>query len=109
MSVAPGEHHGPVWRTRPREHRLRARSQPPARPPLSPVRQLIVRAIGERSGFERGVIYDEPRQAAPRPRRYGSIYLHGSPEWQRFLWERRQVDDGELKPVIALRPLPEPE
>src|SRR5947209_6790679 len=45
----------------------------------------------------------------PRPLRPGSIYVHGSPTWHRYLAARRQLDTGENTFVLALRPLDEAE
>ncbi len=66
-------------------------------------------ALRALAGTPRCVLYDVPRDQAPRPLREGSIYLRGSPAWRRFLAERRRLDTGELSLVLALRPLDERE
>ncbi len=69
----------------------------------------MLRALRELAGFARGVIYDVPRDAAPRPVPGTRVFLHGSPAWEQYLAAREQVDDGELSALLTLRPLPEEE
>ena len=80
-----------------------------AKPQDSPEWSLVRRALYEFTGFEHGVVYDVPRAEAPEPVRYGSVYLRGSGAWGRFLAARRQVDDPQLKILLALRPLSDAE
>jgi hypothetical protein len=76
---------------------------------ISPEWELVLRGLQELAGLDRGVIYDVPLAEAPQPLRAGSIYVHGSPAWQRYLAVRRQLDTGETTFLLALRPLDEVE
>ncbi|MHB8573724.1 MAG: hypothetical protein ACYDCQ_00170 [Dehalococcoidia bacterium] len=73
--------------------------------PATPEWELVRLALRELSGFAQHVIYDVPRAEAPWPLRDGSMYLHGSPTWLRYLSARRRVDNGSFTAVLALRPL----
>lgn len=73
---------------------------------IQPAWRLVLRALWEMAGFERGVLYDVPAGAAPRPLPGTRIFLRGSTAWRRFLDAREQVDDGALTLLLSLRPLP---
>jgi hypothetical protein len=71
----------------------------------SPVRRLVLRALRELAGFERGVYYDVPPAEAPAPLHGSPIFLRGTSAWYSYLYARRQVDRGLPAAVLALRPL----
>lgn len=71
----------------------------------SPERRLLLRALRELAGFERGVYYDVPAAEAPAPLHGSPIFLHGSAAWYSYLYARRQIDRGLPAAVLALRPL----
>ncbi len=76
-----------------------------SRPDETPERRLILRALQEFAGFDRGVFYDVPPADAPEPLPHSPIYLRGSAPWHRFLRDRRRFDDGLPALLLALRPL----
>jgi hypothetical protein len=66
---------------------------------------LVLRALAEMGGFERGVLYDVPREDAPRSLTSTRVFVKGTPGWRRFLAARSQLDDGILTLMLALRTL----
>jgi hypothetical protein len=74
-------------------------------PEQPPAWRLVLRALAELSGFERGLFYDVPRAEAPRPLPGTRVFLRGSPAWRRFLAVREQLDDGGLTLLLSLRTL----
>jgi hypothetical protein len=74
-------------------------------PEQPPAWRLVLRALAEASGFDRGLFYDVPRAEAPRPLPGTRVFLRGSPAWRRFLALRERLDDGTLTPILSLRPL----
>lgn len=66
-------------------------------------RSLFMRALQDLAGSARGVVYDVPLDQRPRRARPSSPSVLGSPLWDRYVRTRRQVDDGALTIVIALR------
>lgn len=89
--------------------RLIAPSEIGPAPELTPSWRLVLRALFEMGGFDRGVLYDLPPEAAPRSMPGSRVFLRGSPAWRRFLMAREQVDDGMLTLLLALRSLPDGE
>jgi hypothetical protein len=71
----------------------------------APIMPLILRALQEMAGFQRGLFYDVPRAGAPRPLPGTPVFLQGSPAWSTFVRTREQLDDGALTLLLALRPL----
>lgn len=71
----------------------------------NPEWRLILRALREMSGFERGLFYDVPRGEAPRPVAGSRVFLHTTPAWTHYLTARARLDDGQLTPILTLRGL----
>lgn len=71
----------------------------------APDRSALVEALRRLAGTPRLVLYDLPRDRAPRPAVGSPLYLRTSEEWNHFLAERRRFDDGKLTLIVALRPL----
>ena len=121
----------PVDATRRRERRslrrgfLRAREETlaSAEETAAPEWRLVLRALAELSGFERGVLYDVPSGEAPRPLLGTRVFVRSSAAWQRYLAARATLDSVDLlnadtgdpgagdilTPILALRPLDERE
>jgi hypothetical protein len=66
---------------------------------------VTLRALQDLCGFERGLLYDVPKASAPKRVQGSPVFLHSSPEWQRFVAARRACDDGILTPIVSLRSL----
>src|SRR5215208_4389693 len=74
-------------------------------PEQPPAWRLVLRALAEASGFDRGLFYDLPFAEAPRSLPGTRVFLRGSPAWRRYLALRERYDDGTLTPLLSLRPL----
>lgn len=74
--------------------------------PALGVDTVLHAALRALSGLARGLIYDVPRDQAPRYVSGSPVYLDGSPAWRRFLHDRERLDDGRLTVVFSLRRLP---
>lgn len=68
--------------------------------------RLILRALWELCGFDRGVFYDVPAAAAPARLPGSPVLLNGSPAWNTYLQAREALDTGDLTLLLAMRPLP---
>jgi hypothetical protein len=71
--------------------------------------RLVLRALAEMGGFERGVLYDVPRAEAPRVASTSGAYVRSTSAWRRFLRNRARLDDGPLTLMLALRRLDDAE
>lgn len=76
---------------------------------VDPAWNLVLRSLVAIGGFDRGLFYDVPRAEAPRSRSRTHVFVQGSPRWRRFVAARRQLDDGTLTLLIALRQLDDDE
>lgn len=70
-----------------------------------PVWGLVLQCLRDIAGFERGVLYDVPRDQAPEPVEGTPVFLRGSPAWSSYLRSREMVDDGTISVILSLRPL----
>jgi hypothetical protein len=66
---------------------------------------LVLQCLRDIAGFERGVIYDVPRNQAPETVQGTPVFLRGSPAWSSYLRSREVMDDGTLSVILSLRPL----
>lgn len=57
------------------------------------------------AGYSRLVVYGLPAAEAPRRVQGSPVTVQGSPAWDAFLRERRQLDDGRLTLLLSLRRL----
>src|SRR5438105_419488 len=101
----PGKGAAVVWRRRSRRH-----SEPNPTVAAATARQaLLMNALRAVAGTGRGLIYDVPFAMRPALARGSGPFVRATPAWDRFIRARRQLDDGQLTLVLALRPLDDEE